>query len=46
MRDLYDFDAQRLKSAAGRTHGLCTARPLAARPLWIEGLGSKALLSW
>src|SRR5713101_2296522 len=29
----------RLKSAAGRSRGLCIARWLAARPLWIEVLG-------
>ena len=28
------------KSAAGRTHDLYMARRLAARPLWIEGLGA------
>jgi len=28
-----------LKSAAGRTDGLAKALRLAARPLWIEGLG-------
>jgi len=30
---------QRRKSAAGRPHGRCVARPLAVRPLCIDGLG-------
>src|SRR6266403_1920446 len=37
--------AQRSKSAAGRTHAPCKAWRLAARPLWIEGLGGMPLSS-
>src|SRR6267143_193803 len=33
------------KSAAGRTHAPCKAWRLAARPLWIEGLGGMPLSS-
>jgi len=35
--------AERRKSAAGRRDNLCLALRLAARPLWIDGLGMRSL---